>query len=297
MTRGASLLTHPDKVFWPEEGWTKLDLASYYERVFPKLQPWVEGRLLTMERCPDGMRGQCFYQKQAPAGLPAATPTKEIRHANRVTRYVVGGSLATQLALVNLGCIAVHAWGARARAPRKPDWVCFDVDPTSGRFADAVRATRRLKNLLDALDVVSYAKTSGGRGIHVFVPIRSGPDADDALRFAQVAGSLLAAQHPKEITVEQRLAARKGRVYLDPFRNGFGQTVVTPWSVRRRPGGPISTTLDWEEVTPRLSPERFNLSTIDRRLQSRDPWAKFFQSRQSLPKAIAALLATAKKDG
>jgi bifunctional non-homologous end joining protein LigD len=289
MTRRESLLTHPDKVFWPEEGWTKRDLAAYYERAYARLKPWVTGRLLTMERCPDGLRGQCFYQKQAPSGLPPGTPTKEIRHTNKVTRYVVGGSLATQLALVNLGCIAVHAWCSRARAPRKPDWVCFDIDPTSGRFADAARAARRLKDLLDALDLVSFPKTSGGRGLHVFVPIRPGPDADDALSFASAIGARLAAEHPREITVEQRLAKRRGRVYLDPFRNGFGQTVVTPWSVRRRDGAPISTPLGWEEMTARLLPDRFNLRTIDRRLEERDPWTGFFQARQSLPRAFLAL--------
>lgn len=288
MTRGLRLLTHPDKVFWPEEGWTKGDLAAYYERAYSKLKPWVAGRLLTMERCPDGLRGQCFYQKQAPAGLPPGIPTKEIRHTHRVTRYVVGGNLATQLALVNLGCIAVHAWCSRARAPRKPDWVCFDVDPTSGRFADAARAARRLKSLLDALDLVSFPKTSGARGLHVFVPIRPGPDADDVLRFASAVGARLAAEHPQEITVEQRLAKRKGRVYLDPFRNGFGQTVVTPWSVRRRAGAPVSVPLDWKEVTARLSPDRFNLRTIDRRLEGRDPWAGFFRVRQSLPRDFLA---------
>jgi bifunctional non-homologous end joining protein LigD len=182
-------LTNADKVFWPEEGWTKGDLARYYEGAFDRLKPWVAGRLLTMERCPDGMRGECFYQKQAPAGLPPSTPTKDIRHARKVTRYVVGGSLGTQLTLVNLGCIAVHVWGSRARAPRKPDWVCFDVDPTSGRFSDVVAAARRLKGLLDAIDVRSFPKTSGGRGLHVFVPIRQGPDADEVLRFAESVGA------------------------------------------------------------------------------------------------------------
>ncbi len=136
-------ISRPDKIFWPEEGYTKRDLAEYYRSVFPKLSPYVEDRLLTLERCPDGMQGECFYQKQAPKGMPPGTPTKRLEHigrAGKFTDYVVGGSLVTQLALVNLGCIAVHVMATRAASPRQPDWICIDIDPESGRFADAARA-------------------------------------------------------------------------------------------------------------------------------------------------------------
>jgi bifunctional non-homologous end joining protein LigD len=122
------VVSHPDKVFWPEEGYTKLDLVEYYNAVFPKLSAYVKDRILTLERCPDGMRGECFFQKQKPQGLPLETPTKRIAHeadAGNFTDYVVGGSLTTQLALANLGCIAVHVMASRASSPRQPDWVCF----------------------------------------------------------------------------------------------------------------------------------------------------------------------------
>ncbi len=162
-----------------------------------------------------------------------------IQHAKGITNYVVGGRLQTQLALANLGCIAVHVWGSRRQAPRKPDWVCFDLDPDSGKLADAVGAALKIKAALDALSLVSFPKTSGGKGLHIFVPIRPGPDCDDVLEFAERLGSHLSAAYPRELTMESRIAARKGRVYLDPFRNGFAQTVVSPWSVRRRPGGSL----------------------------------------------------------
>ena len=125
-------ISHHDKVFWPEDGYTKGDLAEFYVSIFPKLEPYVMDRLLTLERCPDGMVGQCFYQKEMPKGMPANTPTKRIKNEESerpFTNYVVGGSLETQLALVNLGCIAIHAMGGRAASPRQPDWVCFDLDP------------------------------------------------------------------------------------------------------------------------------------------------------------------------
>lgn len=282
-------VSHPDKVFWPEEGYTKLDLVRFYDHVFPRLVPYVRDRLLALERCPDGMHGECFFQKQEPKGMPPRTPTKRIRHEHGVTRYVVGGRRETQLALANLGCIAVHIWGSRARSPRKPDWVCFDLDPDSGKFADAARAGRRLKEALDALGLLSYPKTSGGRGLHVFVPIRLGPDTDEVRSFAGTLAGHLAHAHPEELTVEGRIAKRTGRVYLDAGRNGFAQTVVAPYSVRRLPKAPISTPLDWKEVTPSLNPAGFNLATFANRLAKPDPWADFFRHRQSLQPAIRGL--------
>jgi len=282
-------ITHPDKVFWPDEGYTKLDLANFYDAIFPHLAPFVKGRLLTLERCPDGMRGECFYQREAPRGLPPGTPTKRVRDEKGSTNYVVGGARATQLALVNLGCIAVHVWGSRAEAPRLPDWVCFDLDPTSGKFADAARAGLQVKDALDALGIASYPKTSGSRGLHVLVPIRVGPDVKEVLGFAEAFVRRLAAAHPNDLTVEAHVAARRGRVYLDPFRNGFAQTVVAPFSVRRRPGAPVSTPLAWAEVSPRLVPSTFNLGNFTRRLQGHNPWQDFFRRRQSLAAAMKAV--------
>jgi bifunctional non-homologous end joining protein LigD len=285
-------VSNPDKVFWPEEGYTKLDLIEYYDAVFPHLAPYVKGRLLSLERCPDGMRGECFFQKEMPNGMPAGTPTKRIEHANgnrKFTNYVVGGALATQLALANLGAIAVHIMGTRAAAPRKPDWVSFDLDPQSGRFSDAVRAAFHIKEALDALRLTSYVKTSGSRGVHVFVPIRVVPDSDEVLTFAERFAAFVAAAHPQELTVEHSIAARRDRVYIDPYRNGFGQTVAAPYSVRRKPKAPISTPLDWSELKPTLDPASFNLSNFGKRLKGNDPWIEFFDSRQSLKGALRSV--------
>jgi bifunctional non-homologous end joining protein LigD len=285
----ALLLSNPNKVFWPEEGYTKLDLARFYDLVFPKLQPYVKDRLLSLERCPDGILRACFVQKEKPPGMPENTPTQKIQHEKGTTNYVVGGRLETQLALVNLGCIAIHVWGSRAASPRTPDWVCFDLDPDSGKFSDAANAGLKVKQALDALDLVSFAKTSGKKGLHVFVPIRVGPDADEVRGFAESLGARLAAAYPKELTMEGRIAARKGRVYLDPFRNGFAQTVASPYCVRHAPGAPVSTPLDWKEVRPALKPADFNLGNFANRLEKPDPWADFFKSRQDLKPALKAV--------
>lgn len=285
-------VSNPHKVFWPDEGYTKLQLVEFYADIFPKLQPYVKDRILSLERCPDGMRGGCFYQKEAPSSLPPGTPTKKIAHvgkSGKSTNYVVGGSLATQLALANLGCIAVHVSGSRASSLRKPDWVCFDMDPQSGKFGDAARAGLRLKEVLDALKLESFPKTSGSRGLHVFVPIKPETDVDEVLSFAESLAARLAAQFPKDLTVEHSIAARKQRVYLDPYRNGFGQTVVAPYSLRRRPKAPFSTPLSWSEVSPNLDPSEFNLGNYAKRMSAADPWQDFFKNRQLLTPAINAL--------
>ena len=282
-------VSNPDKVFWPDEGYTKLDLVRFYDFVFPKLQPWVKDRLLSLKRCPNGLLGKCFFQKEKPDSMPPDTPTKRIVHENGVRNYVVGGKKETQLALANLGCIAVHVWGARAPTPRQPDWLCLDLDPDSGKFADAARAAVKVKEALDALRLVSFAKTSGKKGLHVFVPIRVGPDADEVRGFAEALGTKLAAAYPKEMTMEGSIARRKGRVYLDPFRNGFAQTVVSPFCVRRFPRAPVSTPLEWSEVKPTFDPGGFNIATFAQRLKKPDPWADFWKSRQDLKPAIAAL--------
>ncbi len=284
-------VSSPDKVFWPEEGFTKLDLVLFYDAIWKWLEPWVRDRLLSLERCPDGMRGECFYQKERPDGLPEDTPTCAIRHTDGTTNYVVGGRRETQLALANLGCIAVHVWGSRAPNPRQPDWVCFDIDPPSdgGTFADAARAALRVKEALDALELTSFVKTSGSRGVHVFVPIRVGPDADEVKGFALALCTRLAQAYPDELTVEPRIARRGGRVYLDTLRNGFAQTVVTPYSVRRRPHAPVSAPLDWSELDPALDPASFNITNMRERAARTDPWRGFFRRRQSLERAMRAV--------
>lgn len=286
-------ISNPQKVFWPEEHYTKEDLVNFYHDVFPALRPYADDRILTLERCPDGMNGACFYQKQKPESMPPGTPTKRIANergsSRKATDYVVGGSLTTQLALANLGCIPMHVCGSRAKTFPRPDWVCFDLDPQSGKFADAATAGLLAKVALDEMDLVSFPKTSGSRGLHIFVPIRLGPTADEVLKFAEGFAARLAAAHPKVLTVARAIADRGSRVYLDPFRNGSVQTVVSPYSVRRKPHAPVSTPLAWPEVKTSLDPSSFNMGNFRDRLKKKDPWGDFFASRQSLKSAMARL--------
>jgi bifunctional non-homologous end joining protein LigD len=278
-------ISNPEKVFWPEEGYTKLDLADFYRDVFVLLQPYVKDRILTLERCPDGLQGQCFFQKEKPESMPKGTPTKRIANATgkrKSTNYVIGGSLETQMALVNLGCIPVHVMGSRGKTFPKPDWVCFDLDPGSGKFGDSAEAGYLLKKSLDRLGLKSFPKTSGSRGLHVLVPIRVGPSCDDVLKFAERVVAKLASEQPKFLTTEHSSAARGKRVYLDVFRNGSVQTVVSPYSVRRKPHAPVSTPLAWSEVKASLDPTDFNIGNFKNRQKRTDPWEDFFASRENL---------------
>jgi bifunctional non-homologous end joining protein LigD len=281
---GGILLSNPSKPFWPEEGITKLDLAKFYARIASQILPWLKNRPVTMERCPDGIRGKCFYQKQAPANLPDGVPTMTIPAptARRDVDYIIGGSRKTLLALVNLGCIAMHVMNSRTDHLDRPDWLAFDLDPADG-FASAARAALLLRERLEDHGLEAFAKTSGGRGLHVFVPLRRGATQEQVRAYSMSIARELAAKHPKLVTVEARKARRRAPVYLDVMRNAPGQTIVPPFSVRWQPHAPVSMPLSWDEVNPRLNPKLFNLRTAERRIASRSPWARFFGKRQTLP--------------
>ncbi len=282
---GGVVITNPSKPFWPDEGLTKLDLAKFYARIGSQILPWLKGRPVTMERCPEGIRRTCFYQKQAPANLPDSVPTMRLSvpTAHRDVDYIVGGSRKTLLTLVNYGCIAMHVMNSRTDHLDHPDWLAFDLDPSDG-FGSAARAALLLRDRLEDHGLESFAKTSGGRGLHVFVPLRRGAPQDQVRAYAVAIARELAAQHPRVVTVEARKVRRRAPVYLDIMPNGSGRTIAPPFSVRWRPLAPVSMPLCWDEVSPRLNPCVFNIRTAERRMARKSPWATFFGHRQTLPR-------------
>jgi bifunctional non-homologous end joining protein LigD len=230
------------------------------------------------------MAGPCFFQKNFPEGN---LPTVPIRAGStgKIVHYVVGGAKTTLLSLVNFGCIAIHVMNCRKASLDRPDWLAFDLDPTTGGFREAARAGLLLRGLLDEAGLRSFPKTSGSRGLHVFVPLAAGATQDRTRAFAAAIGAELAARAPKLVTVETSKAKRGGRLYADAMRNAFGQTIVPPYSVRRRPKAPVSTPLDWSEVDPKLDPASFRIGNFAKRLAAADPWKDFWKSRQKLPGA------------
>ena len=217
---GGVVITNPSKPFWPDDGLTKLDLAKFYTRIASQILPWLKGRPVTMERCPDGIRTKCFYQKQAPANLPDGVPTMSLPAPTVPgdVDYIIGGSRKTLLALVNFGCIAMHVMNSRTDHLDRPDWLAFDLDPSDG-FESAARAALLLRDRLEDHGLESFPKTSGGRGLHVFVPLRRGAPQDQVRAYAAAIARELAAQHPRVVTVEARKARRRAPVYLDVMRN------------------------------------------------------------------------------
>lgn len=285
-TIGGVEISNPDKVWWPDEGITKGDIAHYYHAISPLLLPWMSDRPLTAERCPDGMLGGCFYRKNFPEGnIPVGAPRLRLRAAStgKDVNYLVGGNLEALLGLVRVGCISMHVMNSRVASMRDADWLAFDLDPSSGEFSDTIRAGKVLGTILDEHGLVSFPKTSGSRGLHVFVPLRSGHSQDDVTAFAVRIGEELARREPDLVTMEWSKKARGARVYADPFRNTYLQTIVTPYSVRRRPGATVSMPLAWDEVTARLDARRFTIRTLEKRIASGDPWADFKKRAQRLP--------------
>jgi bifunctional non-homologous end joining protein LigD len=285
-TIGGVEISNADKLWWPDDGFTKGDIARYYHAISRLLLPWMRDRPLTAERCPDGMMGGCFYRKNFPEGnIPVGVPRLTLRAAStgKDVNYLVGGTLEALLGLVRLGCISVHVMNSRVRSMRDADWLAFDLDPSSGEFSDTIRAGIALRAILDEHGLFSFPKTSGSRGLHVFVPLRTGHSQEDVTAFAVRIGEELARREPDLVTMEFSKKARGARVYADPFRNASLQTIVAPYSVRRRPGATVSTPLSWDEVTPRLDPRRFTVRTIEKRLAAADPWADFKRRAQRLP--------------
>jgi bifunctional non-homologous end joining protein LigD len=284
---GGIPITHPTKLWFPEDRITKLEVAQHYAAVAPRMLPWLNQRLLTAERCPDGIEGGCFFEKNFSNNLPASIPTRAVpaESAGTNVHYVVGGSKETLLTLVNLGCIAIHVMNCQVGSLDQPDWLAFDLDPSSGQFCDAAKAASVLHKLLEEQKIRSFPKTTGGRGLHVLIPLRQGPNQEQVRLIARSVSQEMARRLPTMITVQVRKAKRQNCVFADWLRNAFGQTIVAPYSVRCHPGAPVSTPLDWDEVRQELNPSRFNIRTIQHRLEGNDPWADFWRSRQTMPKS------------
>jgi len=281
-------ISNPDKVWWPDEGITKADVARFYDGIWSHVSPWMRDRPLTAERCPDGILGPCFYRKDFPEHWQPAGPRLVVRAAStgKDVRYIIGGSRATLVGMVNLGCIAIHVMTSHAKTIHEVDWLAFDMDPPES-FANAALAGLALRKLLEEVKLSSYPKTSGSKGLHLFVPLRAGVTQQEATAVAMALGEELARREPKLVTVEFSKAKRGGRVFADAMRNAFGQTIVAPYSVRNRPHAAIATPLAWDEVSPRLDPATLNMRTFEKRLAGSDPWADFWRHKQGLAKKLA----------
>jgi bifunctional non-homologous end joining protein LigD len=286
-------ITHPDKVLFPADGITKADLARYYADAAESMLPWLRDRPITMVRYPDGLDGQRFFQKNAPAYFPDWIRRVRVGKEGGEVEHAVCDNPATLVYLANQACIEIHAFLSRVDKLDAPDQLVFDFDPPDAkRFADVRRAALWARDLLDGeLGLTSFVRTSGGRGLHVHVGLNRRADFEEVREFAHGVGEVLARRHPDAITVEQRKDKRGTRIYADVMRNAYAQTVVASYGVRARAGAPVATLLSWAEVEDDgLEPGRFTMATIRARLdRDPDPWADFATSRHGLGEASKRL--------
>jgi len=285
-------LTHPGKVLYPERGLTKLDLGTYFERVAPWLLPHVAGRPLMLLRCPEGYRGGCFFQKHPGKAVHPSLKPVGIREARGPATYLTVRDQAGLLALVQMGVLEIHVWGAQADRIEQPDRMVFDLDPhPSTPWTDMIDLARRVRASLERFELIAFVKTTGGKGLHVVVPIRRGPGWEDVKLFSRGIASELVREDPDKLTIHLPKAPRGTRIFVDTLRNTRGATWVAPYSPRARPGAPVSAPLGWPELTSRLRPERLTIETVLTRLTRSDaPWGDFASVRQTLTSAMLRAL-------
>ena len=270
-------LTNLRKPFWPELGITKGDLLQYYATVAPVLLPHLHDRAMVMKRYPHGANGEFFFMKRAPTPRPEWIETCSIEHdSGNVIDFPLIQDLAALLWVINLGCIDLNPWYARKDDVDRPDFLHFDLDPVTGTPFERVRETALvLKQALDALQLPSYAKTTGSKGIHVYVPIVRGPLQKQVWAFAKALANTLEGQRPDLITAEYKVAKRpKGRVLVDYNQNAWGRTLASIYSVRPRDQAPVSMPVTWQEVGSEITIEDFRLENAPARIAEKgDLWA------------------------
>jgi bifunctional non-homologous end joining protein LigD len=261
-------------VLFPEDGITKGDLFEYYGRIAPTLVPHLRNRPFTMKRWREGIRGGSFFQKQAPKGLPDWVKTKRFRThpregGSRLVDFVLVNDEPTLLSMVQMHCIDMNAWYSRVDKPDRPDYVVFDLDPPDeeGGFELAIEVAHLVRGLLDELELPGYVKTSGADGIHVLAPIQRRASFEDTYAFAEAASRLLEARHPGKVTTEWLKRKRSG-VLVDHRQNGWGKTIASAYSVRPKPGAPVSTPLRWDELTQDVRPRDFSMEVVLDRIQA-----------------------------
>jgi bifunctional non-homologous end joining protein LigD len=290
-------LTNLDKPYFPKEGITKGDLIEYYRAVAPVLVPHLRGRPFTMIRWPDGIEGKHFFQKDAPKHLPDWIPTEKFLVSTRTTprtkRWVNFALVNEEAALIwmaNAGCIDMNAWYSRVDKPDRPDFVLFDLDPSPDvGFRETVQVALLVKEVLDALGLVGFPKTSSADGMHILVPVERRYTFDDTREFAEIVASALARTHRGLVTNEWTKSKRRG-VLIDSNQNGEGKTISSAYSVRPRPGAPVSTPLHWAEVNEELDARAFTPDVVLERVREHgDLFEGVLTTRQRLDKALSAL--------
>ena len=285
------MITHPDKVLFPDDGITKGQLAAYYEAVAPVMLPHLQGRPVTMERYPSGIGRKGFWQKDVSRGFPEWLQRVEVPKKDGVVHHPLATDARSLAWMANQNAVTLHVWPSRVPRLMNPDVCVFDLDPASDDPRVARAATLQVRDLLGELGLTSWVKTSGSKGFHVVVPLDGAADFDEVAAFAHRAGALLVKRHPKRLTQEFHKVDRGKRVLVDTGRNGWSATFAAAYTVRARPGAPVSAPCSWEEVERgEVAPRSFTLRSMAARLDAvGDLWIDVSASGQSAREAAERL--------
>jgi bifunctional non-homologous end joining protein LigD len=268
-------VSNSDKSLYPDDGITKGDVVDYYRRIADFMVPHLEGRPLALHRFPDGITGGGFFQKATPDYFPEWIDTVKLeRERGGTVEHVVCNDATVLVYLAAQAVLVPHRLLVAAAAPRKPVELILDLDPAGDDPPTVQLAARILRDVLDEIGVTAYVKSTGSKGLHVHVPLDGSDEFEDVRAFAKQLAETLVEREPERMTIEQRKAARKGRLFVDWLRNSYGQHAVAPYSLRALPGAPVAVPLDWDEATSdRFDPRRYRLANVFRRLgRKRDPW-------------------------
>ncbi len=286
-------LSHPDRVLYPAQGITKRELALYYESVADWMVPLVKDRPLTLVRCPEGAESECVYVKHAQVRGTSALRRVTIQEKTKTGEYLVADSAEALVSLAQMGILEIHTWNSTTSRLERPDRVVFDLDPDpSVAWERVIAAALLLKERLAELGLLSFVKTTGGKGLHIVVPLAPSSGWDECLAFTKALAGDIARRDPKGFTIAVSKAQRKGKIFIDYLRNTRGATSVAAYSTRARPGAPVSAPLSWEELGPEMRSDRFTLRNLPERLAAlpADPWAGYGEVRQKITAAMRRAL-------
>jgi bifunctional non-homologous end joining protein LigD len=291
---GAQLqLTNLDKIFWPDEGYTKGDVIRYYDQMTDIILPYLKDRPENMNRHPNGWQGQHFYQKNITNDVPPFAKLAAIySESNKETlHYLVCNNKETLLYMANLGCIEINPWSSRTQSLSKPDFLIVDLDPDdSNTFEQVIEAAQEVHRVLDIAKLSSFVKTSGKTGIHILVPLGAKYTYEQIRDAAEIIVTLVHRKLPAFTSIERLPKKRRGKLYLDYLQNGRGQTISAPYSLRPFAGATVSTPLEWKEVRKGLSPSKFTIRTIQKRIKQKgDLWKGMLNKKGDLQKALKRL--------
>ena len=286
------MITHPEKILFPTDGITKGELASYYEAIAPVMLPHLRRRPITMERFHRGIGAPGFFQKDVVKGFPEWLKRVEVPKHGGTVHHPIANDLRSLLWLANQNSITIHVWPSRLPNLYNPDICIFDLDPPNEDDLDTLRAAAlKLRELLNELGLPSWIKTSGSKGFHIAVPLSGKSDFGEVARFAHTVGRVLVSRDPDHLTQEFHKVDRGGRILVDTGRNGYSATYAATYTVRARPGAPVSAPCTWEEVERGdVGPKTFTLRTMAQRIAATgDLWADMLKKKQSLKDPINLL--------